>query len=216
MKMAIAGATGIIGSAILDEAVHRGHDVTAVVRDPARLRSGSGTPVAVAEACDVNALAAAFEGHDVIVHAVAPPREATDQQRIDFQTAATTALIAATKRASVRRFIAVGGAGTSEIAPGVKLMDSYLFPTKWLGGARSTALIRSLLRDDGTLDWTFISPPHIIEPGPRTGKYRTGTDNLLFDEASGRSFISVADYAVALVDEAENGAHLQQRFTVGT
>ena len=216
MKVAIVGATGWIGGALLAEASDRGHAITAVVRDSTKLPDGSSGRRVVCDILDIDKLISAFQGQEALLHAFAPARDATDQERIDRQTAGTNAIIAAAKAAGVRRLIAVGGAGTSQIAPGVKLMDSYLFPKKWAGGARSTAVIRTLLEADGTLDWTFVSPPHIIEPGPRTGHYRTGTDNLLFEESTGRSYISVADYAVALIDELEKPAHIKMRFTVGT
>ena len=216
MKVAIVGATGWIGGALMAEALARGHAVTAVVRDTARLPANSPARAMSADVFDVEALATAFAGQDAILHAYAPSRAASDQDRIDQQTVGTTAIIAAARQAGVKRLIAVGGAGTSEIAPGVKLMDSYLFPKRWNGGARSTAVIRKLLEQDGTLDWTFVSPPHIIEDGVRTGRYRTGDDNLLFEESTGRSHISVADYAIALIDELETPAHVRRRFTVGT
>jgi len=216
MKVAIVGATGFVGSKVLAEALSRGHAVTAIVRSPEKLPKDDRIKVVQADVNDSTALAAAFRGQDAVIHSYAPPRQDSIEARIAQQTRATTSIIAALKSAGVKRVIAVGGAGTSEIAPGVRLMDSYLFPKAWEGGARSTMVIKDLFKAAPELDWIFLSPPHFLEPGKRTGKYRTGVDNLIFEEATGRSYISVDDYAVALIDEMETHKHSCQRFTVGT
>lgn len=216
MKIAIVGATGFVGSKVLAEALSRGHSVTAIVRSPEKLPKDARINVVKADVNDSAALAAAFRGQDAVIHSYAPPRPDSVQSRIDQQTKATKSIIAALKSAGVKRVLAVGGAGTSEIAPGVRLMDSYLFPKAWEGGAKSTMVIKDLFKAEPDLDWIFLSPPHFLEPGKRTGKYRTGVDNLLFEEATGRSYISVDDYAVALIDETETHKHSRQRFTVGT
>lgn len=216
MKVAIVGATGKIGSKLLAEALARGHTVTAVVRNPAKLPKDDRIRVAEADVNDGAALAKAFRGQDAVIHSYAPPRDISIQERIDQQTNATRTIIGALKAAGLKRILAVGGAGTSEIAPGVRLMDSYLFPKAYEGGAKSTAVIKDLLKAERGLDWTSLSPPHQIEPGERTGKYRLGEDNLIFNLDNGRSHISFDDYAVALIDELEKPQHLGQRFTVGT
>ncbi|MBE7220610.1 MAG: NAD(P)H-binding protein, partial [Caulobacteraceae bacterium] len=110
MKLAVVGATGWIGSALVAEALARGHAVTAVVRDPAKLPPGSPVEAMIADVEDVDALAAAFRGQDAVLHAFAPPRTASDEERIARQAAGTRAIIAAAHRAGVSRLIAVGGA----------------------------------------------------------------------------------------------------------
>jgi len=212
MKLAIVGATGFVGSRLLDEALLRGHEVAGICRtaQPARPR----VRWIAAEVADTAALAAAFAGCVAVLHAYAPPRSAADAERIALQSAATGSIISALHRAGVRRVLAVGGAGTLEVAPGVRFMDSYAFPQQWLGGARSTAVIKDLLAAEPGLDWVFLSPPNLLEPGVRTGRYRIGKDRLLVD-AVGRSAISVEDYAVAMIDELETPQHHRERFTVG-
>lgn len=216
MKITIIGATGFVGAYIVQEAAERGHEVLALHRGTRHITPLS-ERIRVAEV-DINDTARLTEllrGSDVVVHAAAAPRSDSVETRIARQTQGTTSIIAAVKQAGAPRLVAVGGAGTAEIAPGVKLMDSYLFPPQYEGGARSTAVIKELLEKEDAFDWVFISPPNMLEEGPRTGKYRTGKDNLIIDLASGRSYISVADYAVALLDEIEQPAHHRERFTVG-
>lgn len=133
-----------------------------------------------------------------------------------MQTKGTESIIRAVKQAKVPRLVAVGGAGTAEVAPGVPLMESYFFPPQYEGGAKSTAVVKDLLKRENEFDWVFISPPNFLEEGPRTGKYRTGKDNLIVVMANGSSHMSVADYAVALVDEIERPGHSRERYTVGT
>jgi uncharacterized protein len=216
MKIAIVGATGFVGAKLLAEAVSRGHQVTAITRSPEKLRRDPHITAVAADVNDVPTLIEAFRGQEAVIHSYAPARKDSIDARIAQQRRATTSIIAALRGAGVRRILAVGGAGTSEIAPGVKLMDSYLFPKAYEGGAKSTAVIKDLLKAEPDLDWIFLSPPHALEAGTRTGKYRLGRDNLIFEEATGRSHISVDDYAVAMIDELENPRHSRERFTVGT
>ncbi len=217
MKIAIIGATGFVGTPILQEALSRGHhQVLAMTRSPQKLPPSASLTVREIDVNDSEALAQALAGYDVAVHAFAPPRSDSVEERIARQTQGTKSIIRAVKQAGIKRLAAVGGAGTAEVAPGVPLMNSYLFPPEYEGGARSTAVIKDLLQAEKDFDWVFVSPPNFLEKGPRTGKYRTGKDNLVIDLASGRSYMSVADYAVAMLDEIENPRHHRQRFTVGT
>lgn len=216
MKIALVGATGFVGAALLAEALARGHQVGAIARKIANLPPDPKLRAIAADVMDGAALIRAFQGQEAVIHAYAPPRSETIETRIAQQTTATRSILAACRAAGVKRLLAVGGAGTSEIAPGVKLMNSYLFPKAYEGGARSTAVIKDLLGQEADLDWCFLCPPHQLEKGERTGKYRLGKDNLIFEEATGRSHISVADYAVAMIDELEHPHHSRQRFTVGT
>ena len=216
MKIAIIGATGFVGAYIVKEAISRGHQVLAMTRSPQKITP---SPHLTARDIDINdseSLAAAIKGYDVVVHAFAAPRSDSIDERIAKQTNGTQSIIKAVKQVGVKRLAAVGGAGTAEIAPGVALMNSYLFPPEYEGGARSTAVIKDLLQQEDALDWVFISPPNFLEDGERTGQYRTGTDNLVIEMTTGRSYMSVADYAVAMLDEIEQPRHHRQRFTVGT
>jgi uncharacterized protein len=215
MKVALVGATGFVGSKILMEAVSRGHAVTAVSRNPERLPQLAGMEAVATDVNNVSALTAAFRGKDAVIHAYAAPRSATVQERIDQQTRGTMSIIAAMKAAGTGRILAVGGAGSLYLAPGVRVMDTILLPKRWEGGAKSTALIKDMLQAEPLLDWTFLCPALYLEPGKRTQKYRVGSDELLIEDATGRSYISLEDYAVALIDELERPQHSRKRFTVG-
>ena len=215
MKIAIIWATGFVGSKIVQEALFRNHKVVALSRNRAKLPISESIQPYEVDITDTNALATAIDGCDVVVHAFAAPRTESVENRIQKQIEGTTSIIEAVKRVKIKRIIAIGGAGTSEVAPGVALKDSYFFPSRFEGGARSTAVIKELLEKETDLDWVSISPPNFLEEGERTGKYRTGKDNLIVDLTIGRSYISTADYAVAVLDEIENPKHYKQRFTVG-
>ena len=216
MKIAIIGATGFVGRPILEEAVARGHQVLALTRSGQKIAPAASLAVHKVDVNDSEALARAIAGYDVVVHAFAPPRSESVEERIARQTEGTRSIIRAVKQAGVPRLAAVGGAGTAEVAPGVPLMNSYFFPPQYEGGARSTAVIKDLLLPEDSFDWVFVSPPNFLEDGPRTGRYRTGKDNLIIELSTGRSYMSVADYAVAMLDEIETPGHHRQRFTVGT
>ena len=211
MKIALFGATGTIGQRILQEALRRGHDVTAVARDPSRL-AGSQSPrlnAVAGDILDMHAVAATAAGHDAVLSAYGP-REEAPQTVVD----ATRSLIGGLTRAGVKRLVVVGGAGSLEVAPGVLLIDAPQFPAAWKGIAVAHAdALKVLQTEAGGLDWTYVSPPALIEPGERTGKFRLGDDQLLTD-AQGDSRISAEDYAIALLDEVEKPQHVQRRFTV--
>ena len=214
MKVAIIGATGFIGSKVLDEAVSRGHVVTAITRSPEKLPSHANIIAAKADVNDVGAMTELLQGQEVVIHAYAPGRGIEAQESKDKQRAGTLSIIGATKAAGVKRLLAVGGAGSLEVRPGVAHFDTPGFPAEYQGGARATAQIKDLLRAEKDLDWTFLCPSTSIFPGERTGKFRLGDDALLIGE-DGKSRISVEDYAVAMIDELENPKHTGHRFTVG-
>ena len=214
MKVAIVGATGFIGSKLTDEAVSRGHVVTAITRSPEKLAQHERIIPAAADVNDVPALTRFMKGQDAVIHAYAPGRGLEPQESMDKQRAGTLSIIAATKAAGVKRLLAAGGAGSLEIRPGVAHFDTPEFPAMYQGGARATAQIKDLLRAESDLDWTFLCPSTSIFPGARTGKFRLGDDALLIG-ADGQSRISVEDYAVAMIDELENPKHTRHRFTVG-
>jgi putative NADH-flavin reductase len=214
MKIAIVGATGFIGSKVRDEAVSRGHVVTAITRSPEKLPEGDRIIPARADVNDVPTLTTYMRGQDAVIHAFAPGRGIDPEVLMEKQRAGTLSIIAATKASGVKRLLAVGGAGSLEVRPGVAHFDTPEFPPEYQGGARATAQIKDLLRAEKDLDWTFLCPSTSIFPGERTGKFRLADDRLLIG-ADGLSRVSVEDYAVAMIDELENPRHTGHRFTVG-
>ncbi|MBD2897981.1 NAD(P)H-binding protein [Spirillospora sp. NPDC000708] len=205
MKILLIGATGMIGRRVADEARRRGHEVTGVTRSGAE-----GT--AKADAHDADAIAALAEGHDAVVLAVSPPRDGSEPE--GPLLSAGRGALEGTRKAGVRRIVVVGGAGSLEAAPGLRHVDEPGFPEMYKAESLAQAALLDLVRAEaGGLDWTYISPAQVIEPGERTGVFRLGGDQLLRD-ASGDSRISAEDYAVALVDELENGDAIGRRITV--
>jgi len=202
MKIALIGATGFIGSRLLAELASRGHQVTAIVRNPEKVPKGAGITAKQGDVFDKAGLAALLAGHDAAISAV------------HFSASDPALLLGAVKQAGVPRYLVVGGAGSLEVAPGVKLFDTTEFPAIYLDEARKGGAYLDLLKLESALDWSFLSPSALIQPGERTGKFRLGKEQLLVDDA-GNSAISAEDFAVALVDELEKPAHSRQRFTVG-
>lgn len=212
MKVALLGATGFVGSALLKEALDRGHTVTAIVRQPEKLERRGGLIAKVGDVYDTTSLAALIRGNDAVISAFNPGW--TDPNLYDDQVRGTASIIAALKNAGIKRVLWVGGAGGLEVKPGVRVIDSPDMPP-WVKPG-SLAIMNALdqLRKEPELDWSFLSPSAELKSGVRTGKFRLGGDQLLVD-ASGHSTISVQDYAVAMLDELDNPAHVRQRFTVG-
>ena len=214
MNIAIVGATGFVGSKLLDEAVHRGHKVTAITRSVQKLPHHARIDPVESDVNDVNTLAAHFRGKDAVIHAYAPARELGVEEKLAQQSKATHTILTALKAAGVKRLLAVGGAGSLYVKPGVRSMDLPEFPKVWEGGVKATLLIKEMLLKEPELDWTYLSPSTNLVPGERTGKFRLGLDDLLVGE-DGQSRISVEDYAVAMIDELEQPKHTRRRFTVG-
>ena len=211
MNIALIGATGFVGSAVLEELLRRQHKVTALARNPGKLAARDGLTVVQADAQDATQVAKAVAGHDAVVNAYNPGWTVPDIH--DQFLVGTRAIYAGVKQAGVKRLLMVGGAGSLFVAPGVQLVDTPNFPAEYKAGALAAREALNLIRSETTLDWTFLSPPILLAPGERTGQYRLGTDAPLMNgEAPGG--ISVADLAVAIVDELENPRHVQQRFTV--
>jgi putative NADH-flavin reductase len=197
MKIVVFGAGGHVGPLVVDEAKRRGHEVTAVTHREA-------------DVLDAASVASAAAGHDVAISAVGPGESSGATIVLD----AARPLLDGLSRAGVPRLIVVGGAGGLEVAPGVRLVDTPEFPEAWKPIALAHAEALELYRAaDTDVDWTYVSPAALLEPGERTGGYRVGGDQLLTDP-EGNSRISTADYAIALIDEAENGEHVRERFTV--
>ncbi|MDN4149196.1 NAD(P)-dependent oxidoreductase [Pseudomonas tohonis] len=212
MKIALIGASGFVGSAVLAEALQRGHQVTALVRHPEKLAAHEHLKALQADIHDAAATASQLAGHDAVVHAFNPGwgREDIREQFI----AGTHSIFAATNQSGVRRLLVVGGAGSLYVAPGVQLIDTPHFPAEYKEGAEGARQALNLIQAETALDWSFISPPALLQPGERTGRFRIGGNELLMDGDHPAS-VSVADLAVAIVDELENPQHIRQRFTVG-
>ncbi|MGL6247189.1 NAD(P)-dependent oxidoreductase [Pseudomonas sp.] len=201
-KIAIIGATGRAGSQLLDEALRRGHSVTAIARDTSKISPRAGVVAKNVDALDAEALQAAVEGHDVVISAA------------HFATLPASAVIGPVKKAGVKRLLVVGGAGSLLLPDGTRVIDSKGFPQEYKVEASAGALFLENLRQEQDLDWTFLSPSAEFVEGERTGSFRVGKDDLLVSRA-GRSWITFADYAIAMLDEVEAPKHSRQRFAVG-
>jgi putative NADH-flavin reductase len=202
MKIAVAGASGNAGSRISAELARRGHAVTAIARHPERIASQPNVTAKQGDVLDQDALAALWAGHDAAISSV------------HFLASDPAKLIGAARQSKVGRYLVVGGAGSLEVAPGVRLVTTPGFPPQYKAEAEKGAAFLDLLGQEKELNWTFLSPSALFVPGERTGKFRLGTDQLL-TAADGKSWISFEDFAVALADEIERPAHIRKRFTVG-
>jgi uncharacterized protein len=201
-KIAIVGATGNVGSRLLEEALRRGHTVTALARDASTVQARQGVAAKNLDALDAKAFAEAVAGHDAVFSAMR------------FLAVPESAVVEPVKQAGVPRLMIVGGAGSLFAAPGQRVLDLPGFPDAYKPEATAGATFLDALRRERGVDWTFVSPSAEFMSGARTQKFRTGVDELLVD-SSGRSWISFEDYAIAFLDEFESGAHIKQRITVG-
>lgn len=212
MKVVLLGATGFVGSALLKEALDRGHRVTAIVRDPEKLEKRDGLIPRKGDVYDTASLAGLIEGNDALISAFNPGWK--DPNLYDDQVRGTKSIIAAVKQAAIKRVLWVGGAGSLEVKPGVRVVDDPALPDWVRPGSLATIDALDQLRKEPDLEWTFLAPSAEMKPGQRTGRFRLGGDQLLVDSA-GHSRISVQDFAVAMIDELERPLHLRQRFTAG-
>jgi len=212
MKVVLLGATGFVGSALLKEALDRGHRVTGIVRDPEKLEKRDGLIPRKGDVYDTASLAGLIEGNDALISAFNPGWK--DPNLYDDQVRGTKSIIAAVKKAAIKRVLWVGGAGGLEVTPGKALMDTDRFPDAFKPEAAAGARFLERLKEERNLDWTFLSPSADFAPGTRTGRFRLGGDQLLTDRTS-KSHISMEDFAIAMADELERPAHSRQRFTVG-
>lgn len=210
MKIALIGATGFVGSAVLAELLKRGHATTVLVRQVGKVAAQPGLTVVVADALDSAQVAAAVAGHDAVISAYNPGW--TEPRIHDLYLQGADAIIAGARQAGVRLLV-VGGAGSLYVAPGVQLVDTPQFPAEWKQGALAAREGLTRLQREEALDWTFVSPPVFLAPGASEGPYRLGEDQVLMagDQPAG---ITVADLAVAIVDEIEAKRHVRKRFTV--
>jgi len=188
MKIALIGATGFVGTPLVAELLQRGHHVTALVKD-----------------------------HDAVVSAFNPGWDAPELYAKFMQ--GNDAIVAGVEQSRVKRLLVVGGAGSLFVAPGVQMVDTPEFashvPPNVIPGAKAARDALTALRGNTALEWTFLSPPALLAPGERSGHYRVGGELLLM-AGEAPAGISVADLAVAIVDEIETPRHVRARFTVAT
>ena len=201
-KIAIIGATGRAGSQLLEEALRRGHTVTAIARTTATIGARPGGTAKQVDALVAQALEQAIRGNDVVISAA------------HFATLPAEAVINPVKKAGVKRLLVVGGAGSLLLPGGSRVIDSPGFPEEYKAEASAGSVFLDTLRQEKDLDWTFLSPSAEFVETARTGTFRLGQDELLVS-SEGRSWISFADFAIALIDEVETPKHSRQRFTVG-
>ncbi len=208
-KIAIIGASGYVGTALLNEAVKRGHQVSALVRHPEKIAANTNATAVKADVLDTDGLAALLKGHDLVISAYNPGWQEADIRNIHIK--GSKSISEAVKKAGIKRLIAVGGAGSLEIN-GAQLVDSPEFPAEYKEGALGARQALNDLKAENELDWSFVSPAILLVPGEATGTFRLGKDSPVFDD-KGESKITVGDLAAAILDEAEQGKHIRQRFT---
>jgi len=213
-KIVLIGASGFIGSAILNDALERGHKIVAIVRHPEKIKTVNKN--LVVRQCDVSSadtVAEVCKGAEAVISAYNPgwknPEIAEETTRV------YRSILEGVRRSGISRFLVVGGAGSLFIAPGKRLMDSGIIPESFLPAVRALGgFYLNDLMAEKVIDWVFFSPAGIIEPGERTNKFRLGKDDMIVNE-KGESRISVQDYAVAMIDELEKPSHHKERFTIG-
>ncbi|KQL40052.1 hypothetical protein AN960_08825 [Bacillus sp. FJAT-25509] len=208
MKIGIIGATGKAGNLILKEAVERGHEVTAIVRSASKLTNKE-VPVLEKDLLDLNSND--LKQFDVVVNAF---KAAEGQEHLYIE--AGNVLINALKDAKDTKLIVVGGAGSLYVDEDktIQLVDTPEFPKEYYATASNMTKHLHDLQKTTDIKWTFISPAAFFDPnGKRTGAYQKGKDNFIVNK-KGNSYVSYADYAIALLDEIENPQHLNERFTL--
>lgn len=211
MKIAVIGASGQIGAFIRDEALARGHQVTAIVRHPEKIPVQNPRLHVVEADILKDKVDELMKGHDAVISAYNPGWKNPDMY--NEQIEGYKRIISGVKESGIKRLLVVGGAGSLEVAPGVQVLDTTSFSEQVKKGVLATREVLYMLREEKELEWTFLSPPTSIKPGERTGRYRVGKDQLLKNK-EGESKISTPDYAVAMLDELENRQHIRERFTV--
>ena len=216
-NVVLIGATGFVGSAILNELLSRGHKVTAVVRNISKLPKNDNLTAVQEDVANVDAIAKIAKGKDAVISAYNPGWDNPQMGKINDEN--YPKIVEAVKKAGVGRLLIVGGAGTLFVKPGVRVVDTGVIPAEIIDAVRSLGnFYLHYLTKEHDLDWVFFSPAGAFEEadkGQRTGKFRLGKDDLIVDPATGTSHISVQDYAVAMVDELEKPAHHKERFTIG-
>ncbi|MFI6044796.1 NAD(P)-dependent oxidoreductase [Nocardia sp. NPDC051321] len=210
MRITVFGATGQVGSRVVAEALSRGHEVVAALRNPAGAATvPAAAEVRIGDAMNLDDVVSLSAGQDLVITATRP---ATGQEH---ELPEMTSVLLKVLAHNGVRLLAVGGASTLLVpgTDGVTLHETPGFPTELRSIAQACADQLALYRAETVADWTYLSPPALLEPGERTGTYQTGVDELL-EGPDGESAISMEDFAVALLDEAERPAHRRARFTV--
>lgn len=213
-KIALIGASGFIGSAILNEALSRGIKVTAIVRDTDKIKvTNENLTVKRGDVFKTEELSRLLKGHDAVISSYNPGWK--NPEIVNDTTKGYKSIIEAVRNSGVKRLQVVGGAGSLLVVPGKRLMDTDVFPIEFKPIVEALAkVLTDFLPKEKSLDWVFFSPAGIIEPGQRTAKYRLGKNEVIAD-ASGNSKISSQDYAKAMIDEFEKPQHHNERFTIG-
>lgn len=211
MRITVFGATGNVGSRVVAEALTRGHEVTAVVRNPSRCSELPAAAISrVATADNVEDIIALSKNQDIVISATRPA------PGHESELISTVKTLLAGLRQTGTRLLLVGGAASLNVPgkAGTTVIDDPKFvPAAWRDIAQACIDQLEVCRTETTVDWAYLSPPALLQPGTRTGNYRLGVDDLLID-TKGESMISMEDFAVALLDEAEKPHHHRTRFTV--
>jgi putative NADH-flavin reductase len=214
MKIAVIGATGFVGSAIVEELKQRGHQITGIARNAEKLPSAENVTAVKADVSNEEELINAVKGHDTVISSY-NAGWANPNLYSDFLEG-SKCIQSAVKKAGVEHLFVIGGAGSLHTADGSQFVDSPQFPAEWKPGALAARDYLNVIREEKDLKWTFLSPAlemHQGTSGERKGSYRKGNDTPVFD-TNNRSVISVEDMAIAIADEVEQKQHIQQRFTV--
>ena len=212
-KVAVIGATGFVGTQVVNELASRGYAVEAIARDTTKITESDLVKAKKLDVYNVAELAEGLKGVDAVISTFNPGW--TNPNIFEDFLKGAESIEKAVEESGVKRFITVGGAGSLYIAEGLQLIDTPEFPVEIKPGAEAARQYLEIIKKNEVLDWTFFSPAiemHQGTAGVRKGTYRTALENPVFDE-SGRSVLSVEDVAVALVDELENNQFVKQRFT---
>lgn len=212
MKIALIGATGFVGSAILNELTSRNHEITAIARTP---KETANVNWVSADIFNSNELAAILKGNDLVISAYNSGW--SNPNIYDDFIAGSKAVQEAVKKSGVNRFIVIGGGGSLFVAPGLQAVDTPDFPKEYYVAATAARDYLNIIKEEKELDWAFFSPAFEMHQGittGRTGKYRLGLENPVFNDEQ-RSILSVEDLAIVIADEAETPKHHQVRFTAG-
>jgi uncharacterized protein len=210
MRIVVFGASGKAGSRIVSELLSREYEVTAVVRDKSTyMRRERNLTIAEGNILDSGTVKQIAAGHNAVISAIGPSKP---EDSVNIVEEAAKSLVAGLKNQNSVRLIVLGGAGSLEVASGSLLIDAPGFPEAWKPVAKAHINALAIYKKS-EIDWTYVSPAAMLEPGERKGKYRVGLDSLLTD-AKGESRISMDDLAIAIADELEKPAHRRMRFTV--
>ncbi|ANF49850.1 histidine kinase [Chryseobacterium glaciei] len=212
-KVAVIGATGFVGTQVVNELANRGYAVEAIVRDASKVEQNDKVSAKSIDVNNIDELSEALKGSDAVISTFNAGWTNPNLYN-DFLTGSEN-IEKAVEKAGVKRFITVGGAGSLYIADGVQIVDTPDFPEAYKPGATAARDYLNKIKENNTLDWTFFSPAiemNQANVGSRTGKYRTSLETPVLNE-EGRSILSVEDVAVVLVDELEQNNHIRERFT---